>query len=271
MPKKDSEIWEITIPNWEKYNARKDVKRAHWFRLDHNFFTHPKLIRCSSLEMLLVLTLYARGSQLGTGTYRVGLELVTSWARVRQSRARVGLLNLNHYGVLGAVLCTDPCSTQHNNTIHNKTLHNIRKAQVPERIEPEKPIAVSPVVVPTPDGSEKLLSKISNARVWEAYASSYVSVYGHEPKRNATTNSQISQIVKRLGEEDAVEVVKFYLTHTDSFYIRSLHTLGPCLKNAEALHMQRLRNQKITSRDVKAFEKTEHYAAQLERLEKGLI
>lgn len=72
---------------------------------------------------------------------------------------------------------------------------------------------------------------------WGAYSKAYFSRYGTEPVRNQKINSQIKQIVERLGKE-APLVAEFYVTHNDNFYVRKLHEIGLLLANAENLRTQ---------------------------------
>jgi hypothetical protein len=94
-----------------------------------------------------------------------------------------------------------------------------------------------------------------NSQIWEAYKDAYILRYGVEPTRNITVNAQISQIAKRLGT-DSIEVVKFYLKHNESFYVKNLHAIGHCLSNSESLHTQWKRNQPITSNMVRQLDKS---------------
>lgn len=96
-----------------------------------------------------------------------------------------------------------------------------------------------------------------NLEIWEAYKTAYLNRYKVEPTRNATVNTQISQLGKRVGV-DAVELVKFYLKHNDGFYLKGLHSIGLCLTHAESLHTQMKRNQPVTSVDVRNFEKQQN-------------
>lgn len=89
--------------------------------------------------------------------------------------------------------------------------------------------------------------------IWEAYQEAYRGRYGVDPVRNATTNSQCAALAKRLGES-AVEVVKFYLTHNDGYYLRSQHPIGLCLAQAESLHTQWQRGVAVTANQVRQFE-----------------
>jgi len=107
-----------------------------------------------------------------------------------------------------------------------------------------------------------------NRKIWEAYASSFSERYRVQPTRNASVNAKISQLGKRLGE-DAVNVVKFFLKHNDGFYLKKIHDIGLCLKDAESLHVQMQRGQTVTSQDVKNFERTSNVVNLVNEARKG--
>lgn len=96
--------------------------------------------------------------------------------------------------------------------------------------------------------------KPAGSQLWEAYVESYVLKYKVEPVRNATTNNQAMQIVRRIGLEPAIELVKFYLTQTDAFYLRSMHQLGLCLKDCEMLSVRMRSGKNITKRTADKIE-----------------
>lgn len=93
-----------------------------------------------------------------------------------------------------------------------------------------------------------------NKRIWESYRSAYLIRWKVEPVRNQTVNGQISMLRSRLGDE-AVEVVAFYLTSNNTFYVGKCHPIGLCLQDAEALRTQMLKGTAITSSMLKNFEK----------------
>lgn len=109
-----------------------------------------------------------------------------------------------------------------------------------------------------------------NAEIWETYNAAYKDRYKVDPVRNASVNSKISQLAARLGA-DSIPVVRFFLKHNDSQYLRGLHNIGLCLIHAEALYTQWKRNRAVTQADVKNFEKTSELQSQLTRIENGEI
>lgn len=88
------------------------------------------------------------------------------------------------------------------------------------------------------------------SRVWNAYADAYRHRYGRDPIRNAKANGQCTQLVKRLGVENAIKVVAFYLTHNKSYYIQRCHMLDPCVGDAEALHTQMDAGHRVTAAEA---------------------
>ena len=73
MSEKDTSIIKITIPNWEKYNPRKDVNNGTWIRLNVDVFTGPSLyeLDCSEKAVwVFILTLCAK--KLGSVELKLG-------------------------------------------------------------------------------------------------------------------------------------------------------------------------------------------------------
>jgi hypothetical protein len=110
--------------------------------------------------------------------------------------------------------------------------------------------------------------KMLRSEIWKSYRQAFVERYAVEPVRNAKTNSQVSQIAARLGAE-GVEVVKFFVSHNDSFYLQRQHQLGLCLNHAESLRTQWARGVPVTSQQVRSFEKTIAQANLIEEIKKG--
>lgn len=69
--------------------------------------------------------------------------------------------------------------------------------------------------------------------VWRAYALTFLEVHGVEPVRNAKVNGQLSQLIDRLGKDDAVQVAAFYVR--DPLYRAKTHPVDLLLRDAEAL------------------------------------
>ena len=106
-----------------------------------------------------------------------------------------------------------------------------------------------------------------NKKIKESFVEAYRKRYGIDPlTENATFNSQVANLRKRVGTDDAIALVQFYLTHTDSQYLTKTHSFGLCLRDAETLMTQMRKGQAITSRNVKAFEQNIAFKEQWDRL-----
>lgn len=100
---------------------------------------------------------------------------------------------------------------------------------------------------------------------WQAYAEAYHRRYGKLPVRNAMVNSQLSQLIKRLGAE-APMVAAFYVNHSNPFYVRKNHTVGPLLADAEGLQNQWARGVTTTTREANSAETRSNLVEQLRRI-----
>ncbi len=92
------------------------------------------------------------------------------------------------------------------------------------------------------------------SRVWFSYVSSYVRRWNNKPLRNAMTNGQAKQLVGRVGINDAIKLVDFYCQQNDMFYVKSLHPLGLCLKDAESLYTRMKTRQTMTTQKARTTE-----------------
>jgi hypothetical protein len=125
---------------------------------------------------------------------------------------------------------------------------------IPDVLIPEQeplPSAVAPapsnVQVLKPRPKQKTEGQIANAATWDAYTIAYLERYGVEPVRNAKVNTQVAQLVQRLGADEAPQVAMFYVTINDSFFIRASHEFGLLVARAEGI-----RTQWVTGRQVNA-------------------
>lgn len=133
---------------------------------------------------------------------------------------------------------------------------NLTNLNQPNLTKPSISSATAPPCVGVTDGQ----------RVWERYKSAYLDRYKTEPVRNATTNSQLAQLVKRLGGEAACNVAEFYVWHNDQFYVRARHPPGLLLRDAEGLHTQWATGVRATADEAKNLEQRDNRIGQFERV-----
>lgn len=150
----------------------------------------------------------------------------------------------------------------------------------PNGTEPSGSVSVSDSVSGSVSGSEKLTKAVAkapappesllNASIWKSYSEAYFRRYGTEPVRNAKVNSQIAQLGKRLGN-DAVSVVRFYVGHNNSIYVRRTHEVGLCLSDCEGLRTQWATNRPVTQKQAANADSDGALADQLRRIERGEV
>lgn len=229
----------ITIKNWAKHNGNKK-KNHRYFLFANGFFSDSKVTRLSvgtCMTYVWLLTVCAEtggGQDLDTFECHIGQmpdALKTGGGRLEERLSQLQSLQLLTYQKNDVLI----------NTIQYKTKEDNRKEKkLPARQKNDE------------------LEKAENKKIKDAYFNAYRLRYGVEPVSNAAFNSQISNLRKKLGVDDSVGVVEFYLKHNDSFYLKNTHSFGLCLSNAETLRTQMLRGKPITSLDVRNFEKTQN-------------
>jgi hypothetical protein len=114
-------------------------------------------------------------------------------------------------------------------------------------------------------------SSPSSVPTWEAYRDAYQKKYGEAPVRNARINSQLKQLISRIGVDEAPFVAEFYLSHNDQFYGKKGHPVGLLLADCEKLRTEWKTNRKITAAAARGAEQSDHYQDQLRRIAAGEI
>lgn len=119
--------------------------------------------------------------------------------------------------------------------------------------KPSKSNPLTPTLTPTltpaleVTGAAAPEPKTPGSRVWRAYADAYQKAYQHPPTTSARNYSLANQLVKRLGEDDATSVVRFFLTHKKRWYIEKVHDLACCVADADGLKTQMLAGHRVTT------------------------
>lgn len=130
---------------------------------------------------------------------------------------------------------------------------------VPKR-DPERPDSGS-----TKDNSKRQPQKTTpkdipdgvTTPVWCAYRDAYRSRYGVDPLRNATVSAQLSNLVKRIGIDDAPHVAAFFVGHNDAYYVQRGHQVGVLLRDAEKIRTEWATNRKTTRTEAHQMDRTQ--------------
>lgn len=240
--------------SWEKFNGRKDVKNPTWFRVEYRLMEDPDFYEFTHEELVVWLYMMAQACRKASSeiklhfahahaTKRLSRKAILSASKKLQSLQLITIIG-KEYGdeVEGAyagfnVTCTSPDATGQDRTGQDVTGQDETGQTSYEGVH-------------RPPSREKSLG----SKIFDAYRSAYVARWKNEPVRNARVNSQCTQLGQRLGE-DALDVVRFYVLHNDSMFIRDMHPIGLCLAKAEGLHTQWKLGHAITSADVRIAER----------------
>ena len=95
------------------------------------------------------------------------------------------------------------------------------------------------------------VEKSTGSLVWEQYAVEYKNRYKVDPVRNAMVNKQCSMLVSRVGVDDAILLVRFYLRQNDGWYTQKMHPVGLCLNDAETLMTRMRAGVRVTPKAAK--------------------
>ncbi len=107
------------------------------------------------------------------------------------------------------------------------------------------------VSLPAASPPARVKEPTDGSKVWQAYAEAYARRYrGQPPVRNAKANALCSQLVARVGAQDAAAVAAFYVTHNGNWYVQKLHMLEYAVKDAEALVTQMRANHRVTASEA---------------------
>jgi hypothetical protein len=95
---------------------------------------------------------------------------------------------------------------------------------------------------------EKPIGK--SVAVINAYQEAFFERYHDNITIDAAMRKQACLLIDRVGQEDAVNVVKFYLTHNDRWYLKKAHDIKYCLLDCKKLCLEMRRDLYITDESI---------------------
>ncbi|HXC40827.1 MAG TPA: helix-turn-helix domain-containing protein, partial [Burkholderiales bacterium] len=117
-----------------------------------------------------------------------------------------------------------------------KTEHGTQRTQKEPKVEGKGGST------PPPRRTRKEKDPTPTAATWEAYAAGFKKVHGVEPMRNARAMGLLSQVVARVGAENAPVVAGFFFTCRNPYYPKVKHDAAVLLADCEKLLVE-LRQQ----------------------------
>lgn len=104
---------------------------------------------------------------------------------------------------------------------------------VPQQMASRKEVQTTSMTTSMTSTTKDSLSPTMNA--WRGYSEAFYAKYKVEPQRNARVMGQLKKFVEFVGSADAPEILRFYLTCNDQWYVKNMHSVGIALSQAEKL------------------------------------
>ncbi len=252
-------IYKVTINNWTKHNPKHKATYKK-FMFYNGFFSDTNVAQLKPTEVVVFIYLLCVTAESTSHQCTIHVKSLPKQFRISAKSLQTIMSRLESL----QLVTLEIQAIIEENRIEKKIKEMKRSSDEVEH--PPSPAPKSELFFDPPKdlGPSKKVITERNRKIWESYRSAYLMRYKVEPVRNLTVNTQIANIGKRIGHERAVDLVEFFLSHNDSYYVKTQHTIGACLKDCESLHTQMLRNKPITGAAARNFEKNHEGVSQSE-------
>lgn len=273
---------EIQILNWAERHPRKDYRNLPWVRIDTKLPQSRKLSKGSvETKWTYVALICLAGQENKQGKIPFDPEWIADFVKISVDSLKEQLLVLQAFSLVALddealKLCqenhtngsrTDPYRFRSLRNERNVTERNERndcEHGLPrtdheqtctdhEQKALDKPAGEKPV-----KRKRSPADKTNTAKVFDAYSAAYAKRYGEAPPRNAKSMGICSHFLGRIPADEAPLVAEFYVSHSDSWYVRQLHPLTLMLKDAEKLRTEWKRGHQMNAGTARQVELQAH-------------
>ena len=260
----------LEVINWEKYNPRKDLKATQWFRFQNSLFEDPNFIDFSATEIVALIYILSLASKRQSGSIKISMAHVERIGRIKEkdfSSAIEKLLSLQFVQITSEVEHADVTTTSHARDVHVPLRDETRRNET-ERDETDAQgsvVGTQTRAVLNPEGPS------AGALTWRGYKTAYQEKYGEAPPWNGKIAGQLKAFISRVPAAEAPDIARFYLSHTDRYYVQSMHPVGLLLRDAEKLRTEWVTGQRMTSAKARNSESADYAQHQLKRIQEGSL
>jgi DNA-binding MarR family transcriptional regulator len=124
-------------------------------------------------------------------------------------------------------------------------------------IEPSEEPPVPALAAPLSKAELEAQMQEACKQTWAAYRTAYRVRHGVDPVRNAKVNTNVRDLVKRLGREEAPHVARWFLSVNEQYAVKRMHDLGVLLAGAEAYRTQWATGRQVTTTSAQHKDQTQ--------------
>jgi len=124
-------------------------------------------------------------------------------------------------------------------------------------IEPSEEPQVPALAAPLSKAALEAQMQEACKQTWIAYRTAYRLRHGVDPVRNAKVNTNVRDLVKRLGREEAPHVAGWFLSVNEQYAVKRMHDLGVLLAGAEAYRTQWATGRQVTTTSAQHTDQTQ--------------
>jgi len=130
---------------------------------------------------------------------------------------------------------------------------------IPNSGLPLKGLTPPPEEPPKKDAKPKK-KPVDTKATWRSYIDGYCNRYGVEPLRNKQTNSQMAQFCRSVALDEAPLIAAYYVMHNEQWFVKSSHSVGILLQNAQKLRTEWATNTMVTSTTARQIDNSQSNA-----------
>ena len=127
-------------------------------------------------------------------------------------------------------------------------------------IEPSDEPPVPALDAPLSKAAQEELLQEACRHTWAAYRAAYRKRHGVDPVRNAKVNTNVKDLVKRLGRDEAPLVAGWFVSVNELYAVKRMHDLGVLLAGAEAYRTQWATGRQVTTTSAQQQDQTQSNA-----------
>jgi len=124
-------------------------------------------------------------------------------------------------------------------------------------IEPSDEPSVPALAAPLSKADLEAQMQEACKQTWAAYRMAYRLRHGVDPVRNAKVNTNVRDLVKRLGREEAPQVAGWFVGVNEQYAVKRMHDLGVLLAGAEAYRTQWATGRQVTATSAQHTDQTQ--------------